>query len=136
MELETEPVEESDKNVVNFVSDHSDILTKEEFEEYYKICVQTAIDKYQQLFSVDLNWLRVRKALHACKIFDTLYLQYGTSHYFLFRMIDELAHLNFEDFDESFLWKTKKKFPTLLALVHEMHYNFEGEDAQKEEELK
>ena len=39
-------------------------------------------------------------------------------------MIDELAHLNFEDFDEPFLWKTKKKSPTLLALVHEMHYNF------------
>ena len=55
--------------MVKFVYDHGDIITEEDFEEYAKICVQTAIDKYQKLFSFDVNLIRVRKALHACKFF-------------------------------------------------------------------
>ena len=53
--------------MVKFVYDHGDIVTEEDFEEYAKICVQTAIDKYQKLFSFDVNLIRVQKALRACK---------------------------------------------------------------------
>ena len=53
----------------------------------------------------------------------------------LFCIIDDLDQFNFEDFGKPFLWKTKKEVPEFLALVNDMHYNFEGEDDEKDLEL-
>ena len=114
---------------------YGNILTEEDFIEYAKKCTRGAFLKYKKLFEDDQTLVRIRKANRACKVFDVLFLRSGPSVDTLNRLIDELAHFEFKEFNEEFLQKMKDEVPKLLKLVDSMPYNFEGEDAETESKL-
>ena len=51
------------------------------------------------------------------------------------RLIDELVHFKFKEFDHDFLENLKKELPKLLSMVNNVLYSFQGEDAVKESKL-
>ena len=125
----------SEKDVKEFESDYDNILTEEDFIEHAKACGKGAYDKYTQLFSDDQALARARKAFRACQVFDVLYLRSGPSIERLYRLIDELIHFDFSEFDEGFRNNMKKEVPALIKLVDGMKYDFEGDDAKEESQL-
>jgi len=111
-------------------------MTEEDLLEHATKCVKTAVDKYTKFFRDDEHLCRVRRALRACKLFDVLFLlDKQPSLDTLYCMVDEfLPQLGFKEFTPAFIAELKAEIPALLNLVQGMQYNFEGEDAVKEEE--
>jgi hypothetical protein len=118
--------------LANFEAAHDNVLTEEDFISYAKKCVQPAFDKYTSLFTEDAALARAKKAFCACKLFDVLYLRSGPSIESLNRLIDDLVHFDFPEFDDNFREKLKKEVPELLALATALEHNLEGEDAVAE----
>ena len=123
--------------MLEFQKKYEGIVTEEIFLEYANKFVKSAIEKYIKLFRDDEHLRRIRRAFRGCKVFDVLFLQsnpqpsLGTLH----RLVDELVHFGFQEFTTTFIEDLKKEIPTLLELVRNMHYNFEGDDAEKEDHL-
>lgn len=124
-----------ESKLAKFKNSYGDVITEDDFVDYAKKCVNASFEKYSRLFTGDPNLSRVRKALLACKIFDILYLRSGPSHDECHRMIDELVNFCFAEFDDDFIQGLKDEVPDLLTLANSIHYNFEGEDAEKEKRL-
>ena len=137
IELESakKAAEELQIGLVELQKKYEGVMTEEDLMAHAIKCVKTAIDKYTKLFRDDAHLCRVRRACRACKLFDVLFLlETQPSLDTLYRMVDELPQLGLKEFTPAFIAELKTEIPALLNLVQGMQYNFEGEDAVKEEE--
>jgi hypothetical protein len=116
--------------LTNFEASYNHVLTEEDFIGYAKKCVQPAFDKYNNLFlfAGDAALAQAKKAFQACKLFDVLHLKSGPSHKSLFRLIDDLIHFDFPEFDEEFRDQMKEEVPELLNLATTLQHYLEGKE--------